>query len=370
MLNFVKYWLVPLLLVVALLAAPTSALAQRRKPAPTRAKGSSSGNRKDFFRFKSPVIKYVRPDTTVLIKTEDLPDDDSEAAKSIYFNPAKKLSIVSEDTSSLNEGGQHIVEISEQVLIDSSWIKVAGYYAIWDTHNINPYRVDGRRIKDTLNLRLIDPPRQRFAKMPLESTPLTSDFGFRGSRWHYGVDLDLETGDSVKAAFDGVVRISKWDGSGYGNYLLVRHYNGVETLYGHLQKALVAPGTFVKAGQLIGKGGSTGRSTGSHLHFEVRYEGNPIDPERMYDFPDYKLRGDNFQITSALFNYYSRALRARSSSSHRSAPSAARRVVTHRIRSGDTLSEIAQKYGVSVSQLKRLNKGTSTLKLGRTLRIK
>jgi LysM repeat protein len=91
----------------------------------------------------------------------------------------------------------------------------------------------------------------------------------------------------------------------------------------------------------------------------------------MYDFPDYKLRQDNFQITSALFNYYSRALQSRSSSSSNSSkPTAARRIVNHKIRSGDTLSEIAQKYGVSVSQIKRLNGGTATLRIGRTLRIK
>lgn len=357
---------------VLVAVAPGTAQAQgRKKPAP-KAKAGATNQRKDFFRIKSPTIKYVRPDTTVLIKTEDLPDDNSEASKSIFFNPAKKLSMVNEDTTSLNEGEQQIVEMSEEVLIDSSWVKVAGYYAIWDTHTINPYRVDGRRLKDTLDLHLTDEPRQRYAKMPLAETPITSNFGFRGSRWHYGTDLDLETGDSVRAAFDGVVRISKWDGGGYGNYLLVRHYNGVETLYGHLSKPLVTTGTFVKAGQVIGLGGSTGRSTGSHLHYEVRYEGNPIDPIKMYDFPDYKLWTDNFQITSALFNYYSRAARSRSSSSSssRAKPSAARRTVTHRIRSGDTLSEIAEKYGVSQSQLRRLNANVRVLHPGKTLRIK
>jgi len=370
LLDSLKYGLVLLLLWVLLV--PRHAEAQRRKAAQPKAKAGAAGKRSDFFRIKSPSIRYVRPDTTVLIETQDLPDDNSEAAKSIFFNPAKKLSIVNEDTTTLNEGEQHIVEMSDEVLIDSSWIKVAGYYAIWDTHNINPYRVDGRRIRDTLTLRLTDLPRQRYAKMPLTTTPTTSGFGFRGYRWHYGTDLDLETGDSVKAAFDGVVRISKWDGSGYGNYLLVRHYNGIETLYGHLSKALVTPGTFVKAGQVIGLGGNTGRSTGSHLHFEVRYEGNPINPAEMYDFPDYKLWKDNFQITSSLFNYYSRALRSRSGSRSSSAarPSAARRTVTHRIRGGDTLSEIAERYGVSVSKLKQLNKGTSVLRPGRTLRIK
>ena len=377
LLNFVKHWLLPLLLIGLFLGLPGQLQAQRRTVPKPQPKAGTTTKRSDFFKLKSPKIRYVRPDTTILIETEELPDDGSDAAKSIFFNPAKKLSIVSEDTSTLNEGGQHIVEVKEEVQIDSSWIQVAGYYAIWDTHNINPYRVDGRRIRDTLNLKLTEPERQRYAKMPLGKTPITSDFGFRGYRWHYGVDLDLETGDSVKAAFDGVVRIVKWDGSGYGNYILVRHYNGIETLYGHLQKALVTPGMFVKAGELIGRGGSTGRSSGSHLHFEVRYEGNPIDPQRMYDFPDYRLIKDNFQITSALFSYYSKSLKYRGGSvpgaatrGSRTQPSAARRVVTHKIRSGDTLSEIADKYGVSQAQIRRLNKGTTVLRIGRTLRIK
>jgi murein DD-endopeptidase MepM/ murein hydrolase activator NlpD len=320
-------------------------------------------------------MRYVRPDTTTIIETEEVPDEKSDAAKSI-FNPARKLSIVSEDTTTLNEGGQHIVEMSDEVLIDSSWVKVAGYYSIWDTHTINPYRVDGRRLRDTFNLKLTDPARQHFARMPLVTTPITSGFVFRWGRWHYGVDLDLDTGDSVKAVFDGVIRVSKWDGSGYGNYLLVRHYNGLETLYGHLSKALLPVGTFVKAGQVIGLGGSTGRSTGSHLHFEVRYEGNPINPTLVYDFPDYKLRKDNFTITSALFNYYNRVVgRRRSSSgggsSSSSQPKAARQVATHQVRSGDTLSEIADRYGVRVSTLKRLNPGLrTTLQPGKKLRIK
>ena len=170
-----------------------------------------------------------------------------------------------------------------------------------------------------------------------------------------------------------VVRISAWDGGGYGNYILVRHYNGLETIYGHLSKSLVTVGTFVKAGQLIGYGGSTGRSTGSHLHFEVRYQGNPINPALMYDFPDYKLRKDNFTITSGLFNYYSRAIGRRSGGSRSSGngrPSRARQVVSHKVRSGDTLSAVAEKYGVRVSTLKRLNPGVKTLQPGKKLRVK
>jgi murein DD-endopeptidase MepM/ murein hydrolase activator NlpD len=332
-------------------------------------KGTTKQKSKDFFKIKSPKIKYVRPDTTVLIKYEDYPDDRSDAGKSIPFNPAKKLSIVSEDTSSLDLGQQSIVEMSEQVLVDSTWIKVAGYYAIWDTRNINPYQMDGRNIKEEIPLKLVDAANKRYSKMPLIETPVTSDFGFRGYRWHYGTDLDLDTGDSVRAVFDGVVRVSKWDGGGYGNYLVVRHYNGLETPYGHLKQALVKTGQYVKAGEVIGWGGSTGRSTGPHLHFEVRYQGNPLDPERVYDFPDYALMSDEFKISAALFNYYTQAKR---SSSRSSRTTAARRVVSHKIRSGDTLSGIAKRYGVSVSQLTRLNglSARSTLRPGRSIRIK
>ncbi|WP_460608003.1 peptidoglycan DD-metalloendopeptidase family protein [Hymenobacter terrigena] len=372
--TFLKttYWRPALLLLalIWLLAGLSPAQAQRRKAARTKTKAGSTTGKSDFFRIKTPRMRYVRPDTTTVIETEEIPDDNSDAAKSIYFNPAKKLSIVSEDTTTLNEGGQEIVEMSEEVLIDSSWVKVAGYYSIWDTHRVNPYRVDGRSYRDSLKLHLTDPPRQRYAKMPLLTTPITSGFAFRGYRWHYGMDLDLETGDSVKTVFDGVVRIQAWDGGGYGNYILVRHYNGLETVYGHLSKALVTVGTFVKAGQLIGYGGSTGRSTGSHLHFEVRYQGNPINPVLMYDFPGYKLRKDNFTITSALFNYYSRALGHRSSGSRGGSPSRARQVVTHKVRSGDTMSEVAERYGVRVSTLKKLNPGVRTLQPGKKLRIK
>ena len=375
LLTFLKitHWRPALLLLalLLLLAGLSPAQAQGRKPPRTKAKAGTTTGKSDFFRIKTPKMRYVRPDTTTVIETEEIPDDNSDAAKSIYFNPAKKLSIVSEDTTTLNEGGQEIVEMSEEVLIDSSWVKVAGYYSIWDTHRVNPYRVDGRSYRDSLKLHLTDAPRQRFAKMPLNTTPITSGFAFRGYRWHFGMDLDLETGDSVKAVFDGVVRIQAWDGGGYGNYILVRHYNGLETVYGHLSKALVPVGTFVKAGQLIGYGGSTGRSTGSHLHFEVRYQGNPINPTLMYDFPGYKLRKDNFTITSALFNYYSRAVGHRSSGGGRSgAPSRARQTVTHKVRSGDTMSEVAEKYGVRVSTLRKLNPGVKTLQPGKKLRIK
>lgn len=362
---------VKLLLFFILFLSGLGAFAQSRNLPPKKAPAKNKqAGKKDLFKIKAPKIQYVRPDTSILIEYDEFPEDSSEAERSIFFNPAKKLSILNEDTTTLDLGEQQIVEMSDEVLIDSTWIKVAGYYAIWDTHNINPYRKDGRNIKDTLHVHLVDKAKQRLAKMPLATTPMTSDFGFRGYRWHYGTDLDLDMGDTVFAAFDGVIRISKWDGGGYGNYLVVRHYNGLETLYGHLARPLVHVGQFVKSGQAIGMGGSTGRSSGPHLHYEVRYEGNPIDPEHIYDFPDYKLKKEDFVITSALFNYYNSALKYKKSP--RSRVAGVRSVAYHKVRSGDTISEIARKYHVPASQIMRLNKitGRTVLKLGRSLRIR
>src|SRR5690606_5258956 len=147
---------------------------------------------KDLFKVKSPKIQYVRPDTTILIKYEEFDDENSDASKSINFSPKKQLSIVSEDTTELDLGEQHLMEVSDEVLIDSSWIRIAGYYAIWDTRNINPYRMDGRQIKDTIDVRLYDPRADRNYKMPLEKTPVTSRFGGRWGRLHAGTDIDLD----------------------------------------------------------------------------------------------------------------------------------------------------------------------------------
>jgi murein DD-endopeptidase MepM/ murein hydrolase activator NlpD len=325
------------------------------------AQKKNSSRSRDFFKVKTPKIQYIKPDTTVLMESENFPDEKSGKSKSPRFNPAKKLSIVSEDTSTLDLGEQSVVEVSEEVQIDSTWIKVAGYFAIWDTRNINPYKMDGRQIKEEKPIKLVDASNNRLAAMPLTTTPITSDFGFRGYRWHYGTDLDLNTGDSVRTVFDGVVRIVKYDGSGYGNYVVVRHYNGLETLYGHLSKQLVKTGQYVKAGDLIGKGGSTGRSTGPHLHFEVRYMGNPFDPERMYDFPDYVLMSEEFKISAALFNYYNQVKKTR-----------ARKSVYHTVRSGEVLGSIARRYGTSAATLAKLNgiSTRTTIRAGRRLRVK
>ncbi len=125
---------------------------------------------------------------------------------------------------------------------------------------------------------------------------LTSPYGWRPrfGRMHRGVDLNLHVGDSVVSAFDGKVRLVKYEARGYGHYIVVRHDNGLETVYGHLSRTLVKPGQRVRAGQLIAKGGNTGRSTGPHLHFETRFMGLAVNPEAIIDFENYVTHKDVF----------------------------------------------------------------------------
>ena len=168
-----------------------------------------------------------------------------------------------------------------------------GPYNVWSNTVVNPYNQNLQNTKDSIWINV------KTYHAPLTNPSyITSHFGPRHYRYHYGTDLKLETGDTVRAAFDGMVRISKV-GVGYGNYVLIRHNNGFETVYGHLSKLLVDTEQKVKAGDPIGLGGSTGHSTGPHLHFEVRYLGNPINPEDVIDFQGiYNLWEQNINLFS------------------------------------------------------------------------
>lgn len=309
---------------------------------------------KDFFNIKAPAIEYTAPDDQILFEEEFA--DTSSVDQPLDFDGRRELELVNEDTSTLDEGELSVVEVAEQLKMDSIWVTIAEYYAIWDSRTVNPYKIDGAKFDDTLTFNLYDSLAGFGWSMPLAACPTTSDFGMRHSRWHYGTDLKLQIGDPVFAAYDGIVRIAQYDAGGYGNYILLRHYNGVETLYGHLSEVNVEVGQLIKAGQVIGLGGNTGRSTGPHLHFEVRYEGNAIDPEEMYNFEANALHDKVFVLTPAHFEYLK----------------VARQAVFHKVRPGETLGSISRKYRVSVSTICRLN-GISTrtvLRVGRRLRIR
>lgn len=192
----------------------------------------------------------------------------------------------------------------------------------------------------------------------LHGTLLNSPYGIRKHRLHRGVDLHLHIGDSVVAAYPGKVVVSKYNRRGYGNYVMIEHANGTRTLYGHLQKRLVEVGAIVEGGQLIGKGGNTGRSSGPHLHFEIRYGEVNIDPATVFDFEKGELlpNAERYALAPAIDSH--NAIQAELSK-HR----------FHRVRPGDTLGKIAQMYGTTIEKLCKLNKITRTtiLRIGQNL---
>lgn len=237
--------------------------------------------------------------------------------------------------------------------------------------------------------------------MPCDSRLVTSHFGYRASfrRNHYGTDIKLYVGDTVRAAFSGKVRVVANEGrrKGYGLYVVIRHDNGLETLYGHLSKQLVVPNQTVKAGQVIALGGNTGKSTGAHLHFETRLLGHCINPELMFDFAAQDALGDYYVYRAdgrstleggvnhtsaplpmlASTGLVSEPVNAESSTAVASAKTSKAsdkkeksRGKIHSVKQGDTLYGIAKKYNTTVAKLCKLNKikETSTLRLGQIIK--
>jgi murein DD-endopeptidase MepM/ murein hydrolase activator NlpD len=304
-------------------------------------------------------IEMIGFDQTTYLKTI------SSVTDSIIFennvNLGRVRSIVSEDRPIMIWAPTNqLVKISEQILIDSIWVTAYEHFSSWDSNKINIYNFDLKSFKDSVNLRLYDPFFGYDWKMPLDATPVTSGFGYRWRRWHYGTDLGLNTGDPVYSGFDGIVRIKSYDRYGYGYYIVIRHKNGLETVYGHLSKQLVVIGQEVRAGDLIAKGGNTGRSTGSHLHYELRYKGLAFDAQKVYDFENSSIAGPNYLITPSLF-------------SHAVGSTAVSRTnAYHRVRKGENLGSIGRKYGVSVGSLTKLNRIStrSILKIGQNLRVR
>ena len=209
--------------------------------------------------------------------------------------------------------------------------------------------------------------------MPTPSRVITSNFGYRASfgRQHKGMDIKVYIGDTIRAAFSGKVRIVRYEGGGYGKYIVIRHNNGLETIYGHLSKQLVSENEEVRAGDVIGLGGNTGRSTGSHLHFETRLCGVALNPALMFDFRNqdvtgdfYDFRRDSYERESADANAargkignggYTREQVNSGGEVGRYNANTGGEKLYHKVKYGETLNSIAEKRGVTVDQICRLN---------------
>jgi murein DD-endopeptidase MepM/ murein hydrolase activator NlpD len=243
--------------------------------------------------------------------------------------------------------------LQKQIRAEQSEYPALSLYPNWNNQYVHAY--GNAIIPETYTIDLTG------FHMPTPSTKITSPFGPRWRRMHNGLDLKVNIGDTIVAAFDGKVRIVKYERRGYGKYVVIRHDNGLETVYGHLSKQLVEENQLVKAGEVIGLGGNTGRSTGSHLHFETRFLGIAINPIYMFDFPKQDIVADTYTFRKT------KGVKRAGSHGTQAADGAIR---YHKVKSGDTLSRIAKLRGVSVSTLCKLNriKPTTTLRIGQVLR--
>jgi len=231
------------------------------------------------------------------------------------------------------------------------------YWDEWSEDAVDPYKIPLAQFPDSFVVDVSS------YYPPIESR-ITSPFGPRWGRLHAGIDFGLRVGDTIRAAFDGKVRIQKYNRGGYGYYLVLRHPNGLETVYGHLSRFLVELGDDVQAGDPIALGGNTGRSTGPHLHFETRFLGKPINPALFIDFTNHVPYDDYFVVKRD--ETFKDNVVPRNPQRHNASGS---RYYT--VRKGDTLSKIAQRHRVSVNTLYRLNNmnSRSTLQTGRRIRI-
>ena len=233
----------------------------------------------------------------------------------------------------------------------------------FDTAVIHLPKLDVNTMGSPVVLRLRDLSKgEKFTWPTPHTSRPSSHFGPRRRRFHYGLDLAQPTGEPIYAAFDGVVRISKLNRS-YGNLVIIHHANGLETYYAHMSKRNVVPGQHVKSGDIIGLCGNTGRSFGSHLHFEIRYMGNAINPETVIDCATHDLINDELTLTPTSFRKVAKAATGKASSGTSTG--------WYRVRQGDTLEKIARRNGTTVRKLCQLNgiKETKILHPGDRLKV-
>ncbi len=264
----------------------------------------------------------------------------------------------------------------------------------WDSDLVNCYKD-----ANVPNTKVLD---VRHYVMPIKGNYVTSHYGYRPQfgRTHKGVDMRSAIGDTVYSAFSGRVRLTRFERGGYGFYVIVRHENGLETVYGHLSRFLVKPDQYVKAGQPIALSGNTGRSTGPHLHFETRFMGYAINPEAIFDFANRCTHTDSYTFSKSTYTKareyapskrYASAKKSveqpaentskkNSSKKEQQVTASTRKSTkesrnnsrsTYQVSKGDNLGKIAAKHGMSVEQLKKLNGLTDNkIKDGQVLRVK
>jgi murein DD-endopeptidase MepM/ murein hydrolase activator NlpD len=268
--------------------------------------------------------------------------------------PPKNVKSVQQTTPDIVEV-DFFDEVKDEIEDDEYIDAVSDIYKnfSWTSERLNPYRVKIDSLPDTtINC-------AGFV-FPVKGAYITSPFGPRRSRFHYGTDIGLSVGDTVVAIFDGKVRIVDYERRGYGNYVVIQHPNGLESIYAHLSRKFVSINQEVKAGEPIGLGGSTGRSSGPHLHLELRFLGNAFNTAKLIDYENQNCLYEEFPLTKKeTFN-------------HKTELEKLKEARYHRVRNGETLSYIAHRYGTTITQLCKLNRlnRNSILRVGRSIRYR
>lgn len=237
--------------------------------------------------------------------------------------------------------------------IDTAPYPAHEFYQDWNNLESHPYPNSLWKNDTAFQLCLTDNYMNCGFAMPIKGT-LTSKFGYRDGKMHNGIDLDLIVGDTVVSPFRGVVRLAKWQG-GYGRTIIIRHHNGLETIYGHMYRLFVKPGDYVDPGQPIGRGGNSGRSTGSHLHFETRFKGVPLNPLAFIDVKNNCLKSDTLVLKKIPYGFAAFT------------PG----TIFHTVQNGDYLWKIAHQYGLTVKQVCEYNgiRRNKLLVVGEKLKI-
>lgn len=242
------------------------------------------------------------------------------------------------------------------------------YPLTWNTNDCYSRNNDLTKLKDTVWLCVESEELGSFT-IPFDGY-ITSRYKYRNGKFHNGIDIDLVTGDTVVCAWDGVVRYAQPNSGGYGNLVIVRHYNGLETYYAHLSKLLTFSGQKVKSGDVLGLGGNTGHSFGSHLHFEVRFYDNTINPEEVIDFKKKELKSSNLFLHKTLFRPGVTPSNKWKTNSNGKKQYVEKKY--YRVSSGDTLSRIAERHRTSINRLCSLNgiRSTTILQIGQNIRVR
>jgi len=247
-----------------------------------------------------------------------------------------------------------------------------GLYGNWSDTRVNPYGMALKNMKDSFYVNLSE-------YYPPCLGHVTSPFGRRHRGFHNGTDLKVQVGDTIRAAFSGKIRVRRYNRGGYGYFLVLRHNQGLETIYGHLSKFLVAPNQEVKAGEAIALGGSTGHSTGPHLHFETRLYGNPINPAKLFSFEDYvplhnkyyveKNKTFEERIAFSGGSYDGTPISKEGTGNYKKGSYSNVRYYT--VQHGDVIGKIASRSGVSINDICKLNniRKKSTIRPGQRLRL-